>query len=75
MLELIAVLVIAFLGWLLGRASGYVIGFRGGCPLLAMFIPIRGAVLLLIAGIAFIFIAGWWALLGSPFLLVGAVLA
>ncbi len=27
-------LVIAFLGWLLGRAIGYVIGFRGGRPLL-----------------------------------------
>ncbi len=43
---------------------------------LAMFIPITGAaVLLLIAGIAFFFIAGWWALLASPFLFVGAVLA
>ena len=42
---------------------------------LAMFIPIAGAVLLLIAGIAFFFIAGWWALLASPFLLIGAVLA
>ena len=42
---------------------------------LAMFIPIAGAMLLLIAGIAFFFIAGWWALLASPFLLVGAVLA
>jgi hypothetical protein len=42
---------------------------------LAMFIPSAGAVLLLIAGIAFFFIAGWWALLASPFLLVGAVLA
>ena len=34
MLNLIAVLVIAFLGWLLGRAIGYVIGFRGDRPLL-----------------------------------------
>jgi hypothetical protein len=34
MLKLIAVLVIAFLGWVLGRASGQVIGFRGGRPLL-----------------------------------------
>lgn len=42
---------------------------------LTMFIPIAGAVLLLIAGIAFFFIAGWWALLASPFLLIGAVLA
>ena len=41
---------------------------------LAMFIPIAGGVLLLVAGIAFFFIAGWWALVASPFLLVGAVL-
>ena len=34
MLKLIAVLFIAFLGWLVGRAIGYVIGFRGGRPLL-----------------------------------------
>jgi hypothetical protein len=34
MLNLIAVLVIAFLGWLLGWATGYVIEFRGGRPLL-----------------------------------------
>ena len=34
MLNLIAVLVIAFLGWLLGWAIGYVIGFRGFRPLL-----------------------------------------
>jgi hypothetical protein len=34
MLKLIAVRVIAFLGWLLGWAIGYVIGFRGGRPLL-----------------------------------------
>ena len=34
MLNLIAVLVLAFLGWLLGRAIGYVIGFRGGHLLL-----------------------------------------
>jgi membrane protein DedA with SNARE-associated domain len=27
-------LFIAFLGWLVGRAIGYVIGFRGGRPLL-----------------------------------------
>jgi len=42
---------------------------------LALFIPIAGAVLLLIAGIAFFFIAGWWALLASPFLLVAAFFA
>ena len=34
MLNLIAGLVIAFLGWLLGRAIGYVIGIRGGRSLL-----------------------------------------
>jgi membrane protein DedA with SNARE-associated domain len=34
MLKLIAVLVAAFHGRLLGHASGYEIGFRGGCPLL-----------------------------------------
>jgi membrane protein DedA with SNARE-associated domain len=34
MLNLIAMLVIAFLEWLLGRAIGYVIWFRGGRPLL-----------------------------------------
>jgi membrane protein DedA with SNARE-associated domain len=34
MLKLIAMFAIAFLGWLLGHASGYVIGFRGGRPLL-----------------------------------------
>jgi hypothetical protein len=42
---------------------------------LAMFISIAGAVLLLVAGIAFFFIVGWWALLASPFFLVRAVLA
>jgi len=34
MLRLIAALVIVFIGWLLSQASGYVIGFRGGRPLL-----------------------------------------
>jgi hypothetical protein len=43
--------------------------------ILALFIPSIGAVLLLVAGIAFFFIAGWWALLASPFLLVAAFLA
>ncbi len=43
--------------------------------ILALFIPIVGAVLLAVAGIAFFFIAGWWALLASPFLLIAAVLA
>jgi len=42
---------------------------------LALFFPIVGAVLLAVAGIAFFFIAGWWALLASPFLLIAAVLA
>ena len=43
--------------------------------LFVLFIPTVGMVLLLIAGIAFFFIAGWWALLASPFLLVAAFLA
>ena len=34
MLNLIVVLVIAFPGWLLRRAIAYMIGFRGGRPLL-----------------------------------------
>lgn len=37
--------------------------------------PIVGEVLLLLAGIAFFFIVGWWALLASPFLLIAAALA
>jgi len=41
----------------------------------ALFSPIVAMVLLLISGIAFFFIAGWWALLASPFLLVAAFLA
>ena len=49
------------------------IGFVGS--LLALFIPTVGVVLLAVAGIAFFFIAGWWALLASPFLLVAAFLA
>ncbi len=43
--------------------------------LFALFIPTVGVVLLLVAGIAFFFIAGWWALLASPFLLIAAFLA
>ena len=43
--------------------------------LAVLLIPIVGAVLLAVAGIAFFFIAGWWALLASPFLLIAAVLA
>jgi hypothetical protein len=42
---------------------------------LVMVAPIVGAVLLAVAGIAFFFIVGWWALLASPFLLVAAALA
>jgi hypothetical protein len=49
------------------------IGFVGS--LFALFIPTVGVVLLAVAGIAFFFIAGWWALLASPFLLVAAFLA
>jgi hypothetical protein len=50
-----------------------VIGLVGS--LLTLFAPIVGAVLLAVAGIAFFFIAGWWALLASPFLLIAAALA
>ena len=49
------------------------IGFIGS--LMVLLTPIVGAVLLLVAGVAFFFIAGWWALLASPFLLIAAVLA
>ncbi len=49
------------------------IGLAGS--LLALFTPIPAAVLLVVAGIAFFFIAGWWALLASPFLLIAAALA
>jgi hypothetical protein len=49
------------------------IGFVGS--LLVMVFPTVGAVLLLVAGIAFFFIAGWWALLASPFMLIAAALA
>ena len=43
--------------------------------LFAVFLPTAGVVLLVVAGIAFFFIAGWWALLASPFLLIAALLA
>jgi tetrahydromethanopterin S-methyltransferase subunit E len=43
--------------------------------LFALFFPSGAVVLLLVAGIAFFFIAGWWALLASPFLLIAAFLA
>jgi len=43
--------------------------------LCALFIPTVGVVLLVVAGIAFFFIAGWWALLASPLLLIAAFLA
>jgi hypothetical protein len=72
---------------IMGRVSGVIsnpwhfffgmlvilIGLIGS--VVALFDPIVGAVLLVIAGIAFFFIAGWWALFASPFLLTGAVLA
>ena len=43
--------------------------------LLEPFSPMIGAVLLVVAGIAFFFIVGWWALLASPFMLAAAALA
>jgi hypothetical protein len=39
---------------------------------LAPILPLVAAALLAIAGIAFFFAVGWWALLASPFLLVAA---
>ena len=73
--------------YVLGRVSGIMsspmhflfgmlvimIGLIGS--VVAPFAPIVGGVLLAVAGIAFFFIAGWWALFASPFLLIGAVLA
>ena len=43
--------------------------------LLVAFRPLVGAVLLVVAAIAFFFIVGWWALLASPFMLIAAALA
>jgi hypothetical protein len=71
----------------LGRVAGFtndashffwglivvLIGLAGS--LFAVFFPTVGVVLLAVAGIAFFFIAGWWALLASPFLLIAALLA
>jgi len=72
---------------IMGRVSGVVSGpshFLFGMlvimigligSVVALFAPIVGAVLLAVAGIAFFFLAGWWALFASPFLLFAAVLA
>jgi hypothetical protein len=53
----------------------FVIGIGLVGSIFALFIPTVAMVLLLVAGIAFFFIAGWWALLASPFFLVAAFLA
>lgn len=37
--------------------------------------PVVGALLMAIAGVGFIFIVHWWALIASPLLLLAAVLA
>ena len=42
---------------------------------LALFSPAAGVILLVVVGIAFFFIVGWWALLVAPFLLFAAFLA
>lgn len=42
--------------------------------LLVLRYPLVGGVLLLIAGIAFFFVAHWWALLASPQLLIAGLL-
>ena len=41
---------------------------------LAPILPILAAVMLIVAGIAFFFVVGWWALIASPFFLVAALL-
>lgn len=41
---------------------------------LAPILPLASGLMLLGAGIAFFFIAGWWALFASPFLFVAALL-
>jgi hypothetical protein len=45
-----------------------ILGFLGACVMLKW--PIVGGVMLLIAGIGFFFVVGWWALLASPQLLL-----
>jgi hypothetical protein len=42
--------------------------------LMAPIFPIPAGLLLAVAGIAFFFVVGWWALIVSPFLLVAAAL-
>jgi hypothetical protein len=49
------------------------VGAVGAC--LAHVAPSVAAVLLAIAGVAFFFDVGWWALLVSPFFLASAMLA
>jgi len=42
--------------------------------LMAPILPLFAGLLLLIAGVAFFWVVGWWALIVSPFLLVAAAL-
>lgn len=42
--------------------------------LLAPILPIPAGLLLAVAGVAFFYVVGWWAIIASPFLLVAAVL-
>ena len=42
--------------------------------LLAVKLPAVGGIVLILAGIAFFFVVGWWALLASPQMLVAGVL-
>ncbi len=42
--------------------------------LMAPIFPMPAGLLLAVAGVAFFFVVGWWALIVSPFLLVAAVL-
>jgi hypothetical protein len=57
-----------FLGGLLVVLMGIAGSF------MAPIFPIPAGLLLLLAGIGFFYVVGWWALIVSPFLLVAAVL-
>jgi hypothetical protein len=62
-----------------GRTHGFIglllvvvglVGAFAGIPW-----PIAGAVLMLIAGLGFIYVVHWWALVASPLFILAAVLA
>ena len=41
---------------------------------LAPILPVVAAIILLVAGVAFFFAVGWWALIASPFLIVAGLM-